>query len=165
MIDTVIMMGSLVVLGYAFYISSRMFWTFKSRKGSWKWMYGLASLFVIVTYSLFAMVMFSFIASFFTSYSILNVLNVVIGVFFLSSSGLIGAIMKYHMSVMKSVTMERKEADLKIKEISKEKLGLEKEIDGLRKELDEARKLKMSRGHNLKVAGLEKKIEKLEKKK
>ena len=85
MIETDIMMASLVVLGYAFNISSRMFWTFRSEKDIWRWTYGMVSVFLIGIYFLFVMVMLSFITVSIVSQSILNIMNTVIVIIFLKS--------------------------------------------------------------------------------
>jgi len=107
MIDTLIMMASLVVLGYALYISSRMLWVYKSGKDMWKWLYSLVSIFLIVTFFLFTLVTFSFLTLSLVS-QYFNILNIVIGIFFLSGAGLIGAIMRYHLSLIGSVKEKSK---------------------------------------------------------
>lgn len=163
MIETFVMMATLLVLGYAFYISSRMFWTYKSDRGPWRWVYGLISSFIIATYFLFAVVTFSFIGSFFTSFSLLNILNAVIGIFFLSSSLLIGIIMKHHLSVMRSDAEKRAEARWEIGETSKERLKLQKQIEEMKKEIDEKKVLsKVVVSKELRILELQKRIKDLE---
>jgi len=165
MIETLIMLGSLVALAYAFSISSRMFWIFKSDKGMWRWMYGLVSLFLIATYFLFIILTFSFIASFIDAFSILNILNAVVGIFFFSSAALIGAIMKYHLSVMSSTATTGAGTSLNMKVKAKENSKLRKEINALEKELNEAKRLnRLAVSRELKMIELKNKIGRLERK-
>lgn len=166
MIETIIMLVSLVVLGYAFYISSRMFWVFKSRGGIGKLIYGAESLFLIITYFIFSIILFSFITSAFISLSILNIVNIITGAFFLSSAGLIGAVMRYHISEIGRTKAKSAKAGVKLKEVNKEKLKLKKELEVLEGDLNHAQKLnKLNVDRELKIIELEKKIEELEKKK
>ncbi|MBW2997152.1 hypothetical protein KY349_02300 [Candidatus Woesearchaeota archaeon] len=169
MIEILIMLAGLVALGYAFNISSRMLWVFKSEKGLWRWLYGMISAFLIATYILFAFVTFYFIMTP-SSQSMLSILNIVIGIFFLSGAGLIGAAMKYHLSstmrakqkpAPQPVVIKKTKPDTK--DFRKERVVLQKEIYRLSKELDESKKLnKLAVGRELKIIELKKKIERLE---
>jgi len=164
MIGTIIMLASLIVLGYVFNISSRLFWTFKSEKGTWKWIYGLVSIFVIATYFFFIIVTFFFITYSFTPPSILNTINIVVGIFFLSSSALIGVLMKHHLSRMKSGAEESLESDF-AGEFSKEWLNVQKDIENLRKKHSESKRLKrLLVDKELKIIELSKKVQKLREK-
>ena len=116
MIETLFMLASLVVLGYVFYLSSRMLWVHKSSEVTWRWAYGIISGFVFVTYFLLGVLMFFFAAASIVSPTILNVLNIVVSLFFLSGSGLIGAVMRYHISIMQSFTKEQAKSNISPKE-------------------------------------------------
>jgi hypothetical protein len=159
MIETATMMASLGVLGYAFYISTRMAWVYKSSKGLWRWLYTLTSIFLIAVFFLFSIVMFSFAAASFISQSVFNVLNIVVGIFFISGSGLVGAIMKYQLSVTASAFERSMETDYEITEATKEILELSKEVEKLKKKAGSTRILKrMAVERELKIIELENKI-------
>ena len=178
MIESIAMAGSLIALGYAFFLCARLLWSTRSDKGTWKWIYGIVSFFILANYILFSFVLFSFIIAMFSSPEILNVLNVVMGIFFLSGAGLIGAVIKYHINTL------AREAEKKIEDFSSAKTearkasgkksraskspkheSLLKEIDSLKKELDSARQLnKLAADREMRIIGLKKKIEELEKK-
>lgn len=163
MIETAIMMASLGVLGYAFYISSRMAWVYKSEKGFWKWLYTMASIFLIAVFFLFAIVMFFFTTASFVSQSVFNLINVIVGIFFLSGSGLVGAIMKHHLSVTTSAFEMSMKADYEIGEATKEIFELRKEVENLKKKTGRTRVLnRMAVERELKIIELENKIKKLE---
>lgn len=129
MIETVIVTASLVVLGYAFYMSSRTLWAFKSEKGIWRWLYALVSGFIFFTFFLMGIVLFSFLLSPFISQTIASFLNIVIGIFFLSSAGLIGAVIRYHLSVMGMQAADAVKKDLKKKGMDKEASRIEEHIE------------------------------------
>jgi hypothetical protein len=169
MIETLIMASSLAVLGYAFYISSRLFWSERKESGVRMLAYGAASVFIIVAFSLFALVLFSFATNIFSSEPFFNTLNVVLGVLLLSGSGLISALMKYQLSVASSESVPlpaggRKAAiPGKGKAANAEAAGLAKEIETLRKELSEAHALnKLAVGRELRMVELKNKIKELE---
>ena len=165
MIETVIMLAGLVSLGYAFNICSRMFWAYKSHKGIWRWMYGLVSFFLMASYFLSVLILFTFILTFLTSYTIPNVLNIVIGIFFASSATLIGAIMKYHLSAMASIELKNT-TSLGGKKKGKVGQKLQKEIRRLENELSDAKRInKLAVEKEIKIIELRKKIEKLGRKK
>ena len=97
------MMASLVILGYAFYMDSRLFWSYKAEKGPLKWIYGLSTAFIFITYFLFALVLFAFMTETLTSFSLMNLVNTVLSIFLVAGAGLIAAIMKYHFGTMQPV--------------------------------------------------------------
>jgi hypothetical protein len=138
-----------------------MFWTYKSHKGVWKWMYGLISLFLMASYFLSALILFSFVLTFLTSYTLPSALNIVIGIFFVSSATLISAIMKYHLSTMSALEMKniaRMGARKKVKESAK----FQKEINRLENELKDAKRInKLAVAKELRIINLRKQIEKL----
>ena len=81
MIETLIMMGSLIIMGYAFYISSRMFWSFRGKEGYWKWIYMMVTFFILATYFLFAVVLVSFVAAIAYGIYFFSSVNLLLGVF------------------------------------------------------------------------------------
>jgi hypothetical protein len=172
MLETLMMASSLAVLGYAFYISSRMFWSSRKDKGAWKLVYALISAFLIVTYGIFALVLFSFATNLFSSEYFFNTLNIVLGVLLLSGSALIGALMKYQLSVASSVPPGEEMAAGKAGKavVSKARGGaevaaLQKEIAGLRGELDAANVMnRVAVGRELRIVELKKRIAELESK-
>ncbi|MFH0956755.1 MAG: hypothetical protein V1813_02745, partial [Candidatus Aenigmatarchaeota archaeon] len=110
MIETLLMASSLAVLGYAFYISSRMFWSSRRDKGTRKLVYAAASAFIFATYGIFALVLVSFATNLFSSAYFFNLVNCVLGVLLLSGSALISALMKYQLSVASSVPVSEMKA-------------------------------------------------------
>ena len=103
MLESSIMTASLIVLGYGFYLISRMLWAYKSDMGLWKYMYFMLSAFIIGTFVLFSFVMFSFMTAFITSIYAINVMNIALVMFFFSGAGLIAAFSKYHVNTVSSV--------------------------------------------------------------
>jgi hypothetical protein len=163
MIETLLMVTSLGVLGYAFNISLRMFWTYKSEKNIWKWVYGFLSVFLIIIYFIFAVSVFFLIAFLITSFQVLDILNLVVGVFFLSSSLFVGVVMRHHLSIMRSTVAKTEETDWEIRETSKERLDLQKEIVRLNREIDKTKPLKrLLVSKELKILELSNRLEKLQ---
>ena len=172
MIETITMTASLVVLGYAFYMSSNLFWVYKSHKDYNKWIFSIISVFIISSYFLFAVVLFAFITEMLTSYSILNSLNIVLSIFLLSGAGLIGVVMKYYIKTIKSSIINNVQKEVKDwsekkgvgkKGVDEEKQKMLKEILRLRDELDTIKLInKFAVGKDLRIIELKKKIEKLE---
>ena len=99
MIEALIMVSSLVIMGYSFYMSSMMFWSARSGKGAWKWVYVTISVFILATYLIFSLVMFSFIANLTVSAYVFDLVNMVFALLLLSGAGLIAAMMKYHIGL------------------------------------------------------------------
>jgi hypothetical protein len=161
MIETILMMISLLVLGYSFYISTRMFLIFRSGRGKWGWLYGLVSVFVISVFFLFAITMFSFFTLSMISQSLINLLNVIIAIFFLASSGLVWAVMRYHVSLIRSTKGRDKISETTFKKISMEKKRLEKRVSSLEKKLDKE-KIKKPGSNDKSKEDLIKEIEHLE---
>jgi hypothetical protein len=102
----------------------------------------MVSIFLIIIYFLLGTVMFSFLVSSLISQSIFNLLNIIVGIFFLSSAGLIGAVIRYHLSVMGSEAAKGiktgpvpKESG-KEPEPQKETESLEEEIPGEAEKLE-----------------------------
>lgn len=165
MIETAVMMASLVVLGYAFYMSSRTLWIFKSEKNMWRWLYAMVSGFIVFTFFLLGILMFSFLLSSFISQEIVNTVNIVIGIFFLSSAGLIGAVIRYHLSVMGSDAAVSVKADLKKKGLHKEADNLDKQIENAKGVPDRSNRLnKIAAINDLKMIELRNKIRRLREK-
>jgi hypothetical protein len=155
------MTASLVVLGYGFYISSRMFWVNRSERGYWKYVYFLVSAFIIITYFLFSVVLFAFITSSISPFSFLSIINSVLGVFLLSGAGLIAAIMRYHLNIIGSVEEENVRFSLKTMEIKREKEKLRKELIDVKDELVQSKKLnKLAVGRELRMIELSKRLKK-----
>ena len=159
MIEFFLMLASLVVLGYPFYISLKMYWIYKLDKGPWKWLYAIITFFLACNYFLFSLVLFVFIASSSISQEYISLLNVVVGTFFLSGAGLVSAIMKYHLNTVRDSMIQRKSSESgKLREIHEE-------IRKLRNELETEKKFrKFSVNRELRMIELKKKIERLEKK-
>lgn len=165
MIETLMMAASLAVLGYAFYISSRLFWASRKDRGGWKWVYVAVSAFIFATYAIFALVLFSFVAALFTDFYFPDMLNIVLGVLLLSGAALIGAMMKYHLSV----AIRQPEKDVRVvvrrqagrqSDRKGETARLRKEISDLKKELEAANMMnRLAVGRELRIIELKKKIE------
>lgn len=174
MLETLMMALSLVVMGYAFYISSRLFWSSKSERGTWKIVYFLASVFIISTYALFAIVMFTFITNMFSPLYVTDTLNVILGAFLLIGAFIASAMMKYHLLTMGSMDVgheEVKKANGKWKKANKEGKKakeddsaeisrLKREMAELRKELDDSKMLnRLAVDRELRIIELKKQIE------
>jgi hypothetical protein len=164
MIETAIMVGSLLVMGYAFYISSRMLWSFKSEKDTWRWLYTLVSGFIVFTFFLLGIVTFSFMVASFISQSIFNLINVVVGIFFLASAGLIVLVIRYHLSVMGSTAVKSAEIDLNKKTSPKEAPKIKKELDNIKKEtpIGESELSRVAIRNELKMLEIRNKIRKIQ---
>ncbi|UCD03044.1 MAG: hypothetical protein JSV63_00180 [Candidatus Aenigmatarchaeota archaeon] len=102
MIETIIMLVSLILLGYAFYISSRMFWSSRKTQGFWKWVYVIISFFILVTYFVFSIVFFLFIVAIVSALYIFELVNMFLGITLLSGAALTVAVTKHHISLMSS---------------------------------------------------------------
>jgi len=172
MIETIMMTASLIILGYAFYMSSNLFWIYKSNKGYNKWIFSVASAFIFSSYVLFAFVMFGFLTEMFTSYSVLNLVNIVLGIYLLSGALLIGAMMKYYTTTIKGSIISNVQNELRFyakgkeknKKVDQEKVKLLKDIMNLQEELDTIKSInRFAAGTDLRVIELQKKIENLEK--
>ncbi len=164
MIESVIMIASLGVLGYAFYMSSRTLWVFKSEGSSWKYLYALVSGFIVFTFFLMGILTFSFLLSSVISKTMFSLLNVVVGIFFLSSAGLIGAVIRYHLSVMGAQAADNVKEDLKEKGLHKEAESLDEQIESVKGVPNKNSKLnKIAAINELKMIELRNKIKRLQK--
>jgi hypothetical protein len=182
MLETLLMGLSLLPLGYAFYISSRMFWSSRTEAGPWRWIYTLSTAFIFATYLLFSVVMFSFIASIFYSFAIFHYLNTILALFLLLGAGAVSFAMRYHLSIMTAQAAERVDK-VKVKYLRVPDSNLPKsrrrkkedssgngtdiaalraEVKKLRKELEDAKKLnKLAVGREFRIMQLKKEIERL----
>lgn len=129
MLETILMLVGLVIIGYTFSISSRMFLIYKSEKSKWRWMYGMVSVFVFSVFFLFALILFSFLTNSLMTPTFLNMLNVVIAVFFLAGAGLIWAVMKHNVSLIISHSEKKRKEDTAVRKLEREKEKLRKELE------------------------------------
>ena len=144
MLETILMGASLIVLGYAFYISSRMFWVHRSQSGIFRLMYFLVVVFVITTHFFFSIILIIFMTSSPLLSQVMNLFNSILAIFWLAGAGLVAAIMKYHLNVVSSGS-EKEIRKVSVTRVTKRKdprssrlLG---EIASLKKELENAKKL------------------------
>lgn len=172
MIETLMMAGSLAIMGYAFYVSSRMSWSSRKDAKATRWIYPVVSAFTFATYVTFAFVMLSFLTDFFGSAYIFDVVNSVLGVLLLSGSALVAALMKCQVSGEVSRPLPAATVTGEAKKPAKrraawregsEAAAYRKEIERLQKELDAASMLnKLAVGRELKIIELKKRVEELE---
>jgi hypothetical protein len=148
MIETIIMTLSLVILGYAFYISSNLFWIHKDDKNYFRWIYSMLMIFIICSYFLFSFVLFAFITQAFKSQSFASTVNIVLSIFLFSGAGLLGVIMKYYIGLLKTsiinnirVEVQKHAAMKKGAERGKDREMLLREIERLTKELEKQNKI------------------------
>lgn len=170
MIETITMTISLVILGYAFYISSNLFWIYKSHGDYNRWVFTIVSTFIISSYIIFSFVLFAFITEVFTSFSIMNNVNLILSIFLLSGAGLIGALMKYYVNTIKSSIMNNIQNEVRVWKKHKEgkdggkpdeeKMKMVREIVKLKDEIDRIKSInRFAVGNDLRIIELKKKLE------
>ncbi|MHA2068715.1 MAG: hypothetical protein ACXABY_30495 [Candidatus Thorarchaeota archaeon] len=167
MLETMLMAASLFVLGYGFYMSARMFWAHRSERGLYRTLYFIVMVFVITTHFFFSIILIIFMMSNILLSQIMNIFNLILGVFWLAGAGLVAAIMKYHIDLVSSIS-KKKVTKVNVTKIIKtkdpSKGRLVNEITDLKKELDGAEKLnRLAVGREFKMIELKNKIKEDEK--
>ena len=173
MIETIVMTLSLVILGYAFYISSNLFWIHKDDKNYFRWIYSILMMFIICSYFLFSFVLFAFITQAFKSQTLVNTMNIVLSIFLLSGAGLLGVIMKYYIGLLKTsiinnirVEVQKHTAMKRNADNTKDRTMLLKEIERLTKELEKQNKMeKVGINKEIRIIVAKKELDNLNKKK
>jgi len=126
-----------------------------------------------VTYVIFAFVLFSFVTNLAAPAAyVSDSINTILGILLLSGAGLIGAIMKYHLSVETGFPAAGQppgsghatKSGGRTRRVPPEVRRLESEIRKLRKELGEAKALnRLAVGREMRIIEMKKKIEEMEK--
>jgi hypothetical protein len=165
MLESILMTASLFVLGYGFYMSTRMFWVYRTEGGVYRSLYFIIMITIISTHFIFSMILFSFILSNVIFSQISQVYNTILAVFWLSGAGLVTSILKYHINLVSS--MADKRVNISFKGIKKVKDPSRKNlftaIRGLKDELKADKSSnRFAVGRELKIIDLNNKIDEYE---